>query len=118
MEVAMIRISRLPKAIAAVGLTLIALGAEALAEAVPPNLPAAVICYAPADQSWRVGYLYRIKKDGDAMYLTPDGKLSMIVDAKGVAVAPDNRPAGADCYGKTLDELRSSGRTMEFQRAK
>lgn len=65
-----------------------------------------------------MGYLYRVKKNGDAIYIAPDGKLGATVTAKGVVVAPTNRPAGADCYGKSLDELRSNGRTMEFQRTK
>jgi hypothetical protein len=92
--------------------------ATGVAQTVPPNLPAAIICYAQADQSWRVGYLFRINKNGDATYMTPDGRLSATVNAKGVVAAPTNRPAGLDCYGKTLDELRSSGRIMEFQRTK
>jgi hypothetical protein len=50
------------------------------------------------------------------MYTTPDGRLSATVSAKGLVAAPTNRPAGVDCYGKTLDELRSSGRIMDFQR--
>jgi hypothetical protein len=73
---------------------------------------------AQADQSWRVGYLFRINKNGDATYMTPDGRLSATINAKGVVAAPTNRPAGVDCYGKTLDELRSGGRIMEFQRTK
>jgi hypothetical protein len=31
---------------------------------------------------------------------------------------PTNRPPVVDCYGKTLDELRSNGRIMDFQRTK
>ena len=98
--------------------TLVTLATGAAAQAVPPNLPAAIMCYAQADQSWRLGYLLRVNKDGDATYITPDGRLSAIVNAKGVVAAPTNRPAGVDCYGKTLDELRSNGRVMDFQRAK
>jgi hypothetical protein len=97
---------------------LVALATGAVGQTVPPSLPAAIICYAQADQSWRVGYLFRVNKNGDAMYTTPDGRLSATVNAKGVVAAPTNRPAGVDCYGKTLDELRSSGRIMEFQRTK
>jgi hypothetical protein len=74
--------------------------------------------HAQADQSWRVGYLYRVNKNGDAMYITPNGKLAAMVDAKGVVVAPTNRPPGVDCYGKTLDELRSNSRILDFQRTK
>jgi hypothetical protein len=91
---------------------------EAIAQMAPPNLPAAIICYAQADQSWRVGYLFRVKKDGEAVYISPEGKLTASVNAKGLVEAPVNRPAGLDCYGKTLDELRASNRTMEFQRLK
>ena len=109
---------RLPLTITAVAPILVTLVTGAMAQPVPPNLPAAILCYAEADQSWRVGYLFRVNKDGDATYVTPDGRLSATVNAKGVVAAPTNRPAGLDCYGKTLDELRSSGRIMEFQRAK
>jgi hypothetical protein len=105
---------RLPLALG----VLLALATGAVAQAVPPNLPAAIMCYAPADQSWRVGYLSRVNKNGEAIYTTSDGRLSATIDAKGVVAAPTNRPAGVDCYGKTLDELRSNGRVLEFQRAK
>ena len=109
---------KLPLTVPAVTSMLVAIATGAVAQTVPPNLPAAIICYAQADQSWRVGYLFRVSKNGDAMYTTPDGRLSATVNAKGVVAAPTNRPAGVDCYGKTLDELRSSGRIMEFQRTK
>jgi hypothetical protein len=107
-----------PMAVAGVTSMLVTLATGAVAQTVPPNLPAAVICYAQADQSWRVGYLYRVNQNGDAIYIAPDGKLSVTVNAKGVILAPTNRPAGLDCYGKTLDELRPNGRVMEFQRTK
>jgi hypothetical protein len=45
----------------------------------------------------------------------------LIAAAEVLKPAPEDilqRPAGVDCYGKTLDELRSNGRIMEFQRAK
>jgi hypothetical protein len=109
---------KLPLAVTAVTSMLAVVATEALAQTLPPNLPAAITCYAAADQSWRVGYLFRVNKNGDAIYMTPDGRLSATVSAKGVVAAPTNRPAGVDCYGKTLDELRSNGRIMEFQRTK
>jgi hypothetical protein len=108
----------LPLAVTAVTSMLVTLATGAVAQTVPPNFPAAIMCYAQADQSWRLGYLLRVNKDGDAIYISPDGRLSTIVTAKGVVAAPTNRPGGVDCYGKTLDELRSSGRIMEFQRTK
>ena len=97
---------------------LLTLATATVAQTVPPNLPAAIMCYAEPDQSWRVGYLYKVNKNGDAEYVSANGKLSATLNAKGVVEAPTNRPAGVDCYGKTLDELRSKGRVMEFQRAK
>ena len=113
------RIPELPVAITAVAsMMLITVATGAFAQTSPPNLPAAIVCYAQADQSWRVGYLFRINKNGDATYIAPSGTLSATVNAKGVVAAPTNRPAGLDCYGKTLDELRSNGRVMEFQRTK
>jgi hypothetical protein len=95
-----------------------AFSTSAAAQTTPPDLPAAIMCYAQADQSWRIGYLYRVNKDGDALYLSADGGLGATVDAKGVVLEPTDRPAGLDCYGQTLDELRSNSRTLEFQRTK
>ena len=56
--------------------------------------------------------------NGDTMYLSPTGKLGATIDAKGVVQLPTNRQASLDCYGKTLAELRSNGRVIEFQPAK
>lgn len=92
--------------------------AGASAQTAPPEFPIAIICYAPADQSWRTGYLYRVQKSGDALYIAPDGKLGATVDATGTVLAPKNRRAGLDCYGKTLVELRATGRVLEFRPAK
>jgi hypothetical protein len=88
------------------------------AQTVPSNLPAAILCYATADQSWRVGYLSRVNKNGEAMYVAAGGGLGATVDAKGIVVTPTNRPAGLDCFGKSLEELRASGRLMDFQSKK
>ena len=97
---------------------LLALATAAVAQAVPQNLPAAIMCYAQADQSWRVGYLYKVNKNGDAEYVSANGKLSATLNANGVVQAPTNRPAGVDCYGKTLADLRSNGRVMDFKPTK
>ena len=109
---------KLPMAIIAVTSMLVTLAIGASAQTVPSKFPMAIMCWAESDHSWRVGYLFKINKNGDAMYLSANGQLAATVDASGTVVAPANRPAGLDCYGKTLDELRSSGRTMEFQRTK
>ena len=106
---------RFPLALAAFSGVFLTLATQTVAQTVPPNLPAAIMCYAEADQSWRVGYLFKVNKNGDAAYVSANGKLSTTLNAKGVVEAPTNRPAGLDCYGKTLADLRSNGRVMEFQ---
>ena len=111
----MANVSHIPKhplAITVVSSMLVALATGAVAQTVPPNLPAAIMCYAESDQSWRVGYLSKVNKNGDAEYVSGNGKLSATLNPKGVVEAPTNRPAGVDCYGKTLAELRSNGRVM------
>jgi hypothetical protein len=107
---------KFPLALTAIfGVVLTLTTQTAAAQTVPPNLPAAIMCYAESDQSWRVGYLYKVNKNGDAEYVSANGKLSATLNAKGVVEAPTNRPAGVDCYGKTLADLRSNGRVMEFR---
>jgi hypothetical protein len=85
-----------------------------VAQKLPPDLPLAVICFNEQTQTWAVGYLNLINKDGSATYVS--GDLAVTVDAKGVVQPPSNRPAGGDCFGKTLKELRAAGRAMEFKR--
>jgi hypothetical protein len=111
-------VRKLLLAVTAVTSTFVAFATATVAQTVPPNLPAAIMCYAEPDQSWRVGYLSKVNKNGDAEYISANGKLSATLNAKGVVEAPTNRPAGVDCYGKTLDEMRSKGRVMEFQHTK
>ena len=106
-------------ALAAVSGVFLTLATQIAAQTVPPpNLPAAIMCYAEAEQSWRVGYLFKVNKNGDAEYVSANGKLGATLNAKGVVEAPTNRPAGLDCYGKTLADLRSNGRVMEFKPTK
>ena len=88
----------------------------AVAQTSPPNVPAAIICYNQNLKVWRVGYLSAIKENGEATYISLVDRLPVIVNAKGVLVAPSDRSPRLDCYGKTLDELRSNGRALEFQR--
>ncbi len=38
-------------------------------------------------------YLGRLNKNGDAIYMAADGKLSAMVDAKAAVVPPTSRPA-------------------------
>lgn len=106
---------KFPLALAAVSGVFLTLATQTVAQTAPPNLPAAIMCYAEADQSWRIGYLFKVNKNGDAEFVSANGRLGATLNAKGVVEAPTNRPAGLDCYGKTLAELRSNSRVMEFQ---
>ena len=86
-----------------------------VAQTLPPDVPLAVICFFEQTQTWRVGYLNVVSKDGSATYVS--GNLSVTVNANGAVQAPGNRPAGHDCFGKTLKELRAAGRVVEFKHA-
>jgi hypothetical protein len=85
-----------------------------LAQKVPPDLPLAVICFNEQTKTWTVGYLHVVREDGSAIYVAPAGELGATVNAKGSVERPTDRPAGSDCFGKTLKELRAAGRVMEF----
>ena len=106
---------KFPLALVAVSAVLLTLATATGAQTFPPNLPTAVTCYIQQDQSWRIGYISRVHANGDAVYIALDGRLAVTVNAKGIVVVPTNRPAGNDCYGKTLDELRANGRVVDFQ---
>jgi hypothetical protein len=43
--------------------------AETAAPKVPPDLPLAVICFNEQTQTWAVGYLTLVNKDGSATYI-------------------------------------------------
>jgi hypothetical protein len=94
---------------------ILSLATATAAQTFPPNLPMAITCYVPSDQSWHVAYLSNVQANGDAVYMRVNGRLSATLNAKGVVVAPTNRPAVLDCFGKTLDEVRAMGRVMDFQ---
>ena len=38
------------------------------------------------------------------------------MNANGLVQPPSDRPADVDCFGKTLNELRTAGRVVEFRR--
>jgi hypothetical protein len=79
---------------AAVIAVLAAFATTAGAQTVPTKFPAAIMCYAAADQSWRLGYLSKINKKGEATYISANGQLGATVDASGKVLAPANRPSG------------------------
>ncbi len=103
----------LPLAAIAVASVLVTSATGSVAQTVPPDLPLAVICFNDQTQTWTVGYLNLVSKDGSATYVS--GDLSVTVNAKGLVQPPSDRPAGGDCFGKTLKELRAAGRVMEFK---
>ena len=105
---------KLPLVSTAVASVLLTLATGSVAQTVPPDLPLAIICFNQHTQTWRVGYLNVVSKDGSATYIS--GDLWATVNAKGLVQPPSNRPAGGDCFGKTLKELRAAGRVMEFKR--
>ena len=110
--------SKFPLTLVAVPGVLLTLATGTVAQTSPPNVPVSVYCYAAQTKTWRVSYLNKINENGDAEYLSGDGKLGATLSAKGVVLAPTNRAAIVDCFGMTLDELRASGRIMDFQRAR
>jgi hypothetical protein len=97
---------------------LVTLATGATAQKTPPELPLAIFCWGEQTKTWVVGHLATIKGDGTATYVGPNGRLSGLVNAKGVVEPPSNRPVAIDCYGKTLDQLRAMGRLIEIQRTR
>jgi len=107
---------KLPLAVVAVLGVALTLATRTVAQTVPSGLPLAIMCWNQGTKQWIVGYLATVKEDGTATYRA--GQLSGTVNAKThVVESPDNRPAVLDCFGKTLEQLRSSGRVIELQRA-
>lgn len=83
------------------------------AQTFPSDLPLAIVCYHEQKVSWVVGYLETVNADGSAVY--GRGTLSATVSVDRVVELPPNRVAALDCYGKSLDQLRASGRVVEFR---
>ena len=106
---------KLPLAITAVTSALVTLATGSVAQPATPELPMAIMCWLNKPKTWRVGYLHTVNENGAATYLTVDGRLSVTMNTKGVLEPPSNRPATADCFGKTLEQLRATGRVIEFQ---
>ena len=76
------------------------------------DLPAAIICVV-SGRSF-LGYLASVEADGTARYLGLDGGVAF-VDAEG-RFQPTTTMKAGDCAERTIDDLRSSGKTLEFQR--
>lgn len=75
------------------------------------SFPLAIICeYSGISH---VFYLSKLQKDGIAVYMRPDGVLGMIT-LTGTATVVGGDEEGGSCGGKTLEEIRAAGRTVEF----
>ena len=86
------------------------------AQTFPTDLPLAIICFHEQNQGWIVGYLEVVKADGSAVY--GRGQLSANLNAERVVEPPANRTAALDCYGKSLNQWRASGRLVDLQPGK
>ena len=104
---------KLPLAATAVASVFVTLATGSVAKTVP-DFPLAVICFSEQTQTWRIGYLQEVSKDGSAVYVAAAGHLRVTVNANGLVQPPSDRPPGVDCFGKTLKELRAEGRVVEF----
>jgi hypothetical protein len=64
-------------------------------------------------KNWVVAYLQIVKEDGSATY--KGLQLTGTLNTKRVVETPSNRLTVLDCAGKTLDELRATGRLIGLQ---
>ena len=74
------------------------------------EFPSAVICNV-GNGTQVIGYLSRVRKDGTAIYRA--GDIVAVIDADGIVEHSHLRQEG-DCAGKSVEELRAAGQTVEF----
>ena len=89
---------------------------SALAQATDEKIlkyPMAISC--ERDGALRFGYLSEIRTDGSAAYHSVDGRRAAQLNTKGV-LEPLTPMKPTGCIGKSLEELRDEGRTVEFPR--
>jgi hypothetical protein len=72
---------KLPLAATAVASVLVTLATGSVAQTFPPDFPLAVICFVGQTQTWRIGYLQEVSKDGSAVYVAAAGHLRVTVNA-------------------------------------
>lgn len=75
------------------------------------SFPLAIICESSGIP--HVFYLSKLQKDGVAVYLRPDGVVGMITLTGTATVVGGDEERGS-CGGKTLEEIREAGQTVEF----
>jgi hypothetical protein len=73
--------------------------------------PLAIIC--EFSEIAHVFYLSKLQKNGVAVYVRPDGVVGMI-SLTGAASVVGGEGERGSCGGKTIEELRSAGQTVEF----
>ncbi|MBR0703060.1 hypothetical protein JQ599_24355 [Bradyrhizobium diazoefficiens] len=87
-----------------------------VAQTFPQDIPMGIICWSQNAKTWVVGYIHTVKENGEAVYQGQGGRLNATLNAARVIATPSDRPAGLDCFGKTLDQLRAMGRLIPLQR--
>ena len=84
------------------------------AQAAERDLPIAIVCERGARATY--GYLSEIKEDGSALYQSMDRRRSVIVTADGIVEPTTGMAPGNTCFGKSIDDLRKDGKTIEAVR--
>lgn len=84
-------------------------GVAAKAEMIK-GLPDAIRCGLPSGDTYIV-YLSGLLNNGNAVYFSPSGKQFLNITPEGVLVRE-----GANCHGKTIDELRNEGSAFDLVR--
>ena len=93
------------------GVVLAAQGGAWAQEADLGDLPLAIICDKGGGTG--IGYLSEIQPDGTIIYISADGRIAASVTPDG-AITPAGDLVEGSCSGRTLDELRAAGRTIEM----
>ena len=92
-----------------------AIGADADAANAEPafkKLPFAIACARGSKVG--LGYLNEVEEDGSAIYMSMDGRRAIKLTAEGKTKKVMGMASGAECVGKTIDELRAEGLTVGF----
>jgi hypothetical protein len=93
---------------------LVAQTTASIAQTLPPDIPLGIVCYSQKTQTWMVGYLNTVNDNGTATFRGGMHVANLNADRK--LVPTTDRATVLDCYGKTLDELRTMGRLIPLQR--
>ena len=75
------------------------------------NLPLALVCELPT--SVAIGYLSEVRNDGGAVFVSANGRIAVSVEPDG-GIKPAGDLVNDSCTGRTLEELRGEGMTIEM----